>query len=132
MTSVLGNKKDAHPRHDISQNCHKIFDQQNDVNVFMFKAQIYGLLWRGLGHIHEPGGELSSLFSAQVAQPVDQAQTLGPDEGGGEIFPDLSNYDSQLLIRNIAAKSPGLGSNPRLVDNKNLLSFLVIPGHLTI
>ena len=43
MTSVLGNKKDAHPPHEISKNCHNIFDQQNDDNVFMFKAQISGL-----------------------------------------------------------------------------------------
>ena len=71
-------------------------------------------------------GCLSSL--AQVAQPVDQAQTLGPDEGGGEILSDLSYYDTQLLIRNITAKSPGLGSN--LAVSQGLHQGVQVLAHL--
>ena len=65
---MLGNTKDAHSHHKISQNFH----QQNYGNVFMFKTTISGRLWRGLGHVNEPGGELGGLFSS-IPQAWQQA-----------------------------------------------------------
>ena len=45
----------------------------------------------------------------QVAQPVNQAQALCPDEGGGEELPDLVHYNLQHLVRHLPPQRPGLG-----------------------
>ena len=45
----------------------------------------------------------------QEAQPVDQAEALCPDEGGGEILSDLGDNDPLLLVRHLSPKSPGIG-----------------------
>ena len=49
-----------------------------------------------LGHTSSPSRCLGTL--TQETQPVDQAQALCPYEGGGEVFPDLGDNDSQLLV----------------------------------
>ena len=46
----------------------------------------------------------------QEAQPVDEAQALCPDEGGGQIFSDLGDNDPQLIVRHCSSSGPGLGS----------------------
>ena len=60
-----------------------------------------------LGYTSSPCSCLGPL--TQEAQPVDQAEALCPDEGGGEILSDLGDNDPQLLVRHLSPKSPGIG-----------------------
>ena len=78
-----------------------------------YMGQVVGLslsppsFFQLLGYTSSPCSCLGPL--TQEAQPVDQAEALCPDEGGGEILSDLGDNDPLLLVRHLSHKSPGIG-----------------------
>ena len=62
----------------------------------------------------------------QVAQPVNEAQTLRPDEGGGEVLPNLVHNDPQLLIQHLPPQRPGLGGQLGLSLNYTDGTFVLV------
>ena len=70
-----------------------------------YMGQVVGLslsppsFFQLLGYTSSPCSCLGPL--TQEAQPVDHAEALCLDEGGGEILSDLGDNDSQLLVRHL-------------------------------